>query len=71
VDCGHRHPQSSHETRPSGDLRPDLVRDDRFFAGRFDHATSDDGGRDKFDESAANRRSNSATRCVNTSIVLA
>jgi hypothetical protein len=32
-------------------LRPDLVRDERFFAGCFDHGASDDGGRDEFEES--------------------
>jgi hypothetical protein len=42
-------------------LRPDLVREERFFAGSFfDHRSSEDGGRDKFDESAADRRLNSA-----------
>jgi hypothetical protein len=46
-------------------LRPDLLRDERFFAGFFDHGASDDGGREEFDESEANRRSSSATRSVN------
>jgi hypothetical protein len=50
---------------------PNLTRDERFFAGCFDHDASDDGGRDEFDESEANRRSNSATRCVSASTVLA
>jgi len=43
-------------------LRPDLVRDERFLAGFFDHGASDDGGREEFDESEPNRRSSSATR---------
>jgi hypothetical protein len=47
-------------------LRPNLVRDERFFAGFFDHGASDDGGREEFNESADTWRSNSATRCVNT-----
>lgn len=42
-------------------LRPDFVRDDRFFAGFFAHGASDNGERDEFDESADKRRSNSAT----------
>jgi hypothetical protein len=42
-------------------LRPDLVRDERFFAGFFDHCASDDGGREEFDESAKDRRFNSAS----------
>jgi hypothetical protein len=46
-------------------LRPDLLRDERFLAGSFDHGASDDGGREEFDESEANRRSSSATRSVN------
>jgi hypothetical protein len=46
-------------------LRPDLLRDERFFAGFFDHGASEDGGREEFDESQANRRSSSVTRCVN------
>jgi hypothetical protein len=46
-------------------LRPDLPRDERFFAGFFNHGASEDGGRDEFDESPANRRSSSATRSVN------
>jgi hypothetical protein len=41
-------------------LRPDLVRDERFLAGFFDHGASDDGGREEFDESAEDRRLNSA-----------
>jgi hypothetical protein len=41
-------------------LRPDLVREERFFAGFFDHGSSEDGGRDEFDESAADLRLNSA-----------
>jgi hypothetical protein len=32
------------------------------YANRFSHGASDDGGRDEFDESADNRRSNSAIR---------
>jgi len=35
-------------------LRPDLVRDERFFADLLSHGASDDGGRDEFDESEAN-----------------
>ena len=50
-------------------LRPDLLRDERFFAGFFDHGASDDGGREEFDESHANRRSSSATRCVNAASI--
>ena len=34
--------------------RPDLVRDERFLAGFFDQGASEDGGREEFDESAAN-----------------
>jgi hypothetical protein len=34
-------------------LRPERVRDERFFAGFFDHGASEDGGREEFDESAA------------------
>jgi hypothetical protein len=45
-------------------LRPDLPRDERFFAGFFDHGASDDGGREEFDESEANCRSNCATRSI-------
>ncbi len=41
-------------------LRSDLLRDERFFAGFFDHGASDDGGREEFDESEANTRSNSS-----------
>jgi len=41
-------------------LRPDLVPDERFFAGFFAHGASDDGGRGEFDESAEDRRFNSA-----------
>jgi hypothetical protein len=41
-------------------LRPGLVREERLFAGFFDHGSSADGGRDEFDESAADRRFNSA-----------
>lgn len=51
--------------------RPDVPREERFFAGCFAHGASDEGGRDEFDESDASRRSNSATRRVSTSIVLA
>jgi hypothetical protein len=66
---------SGSSTRPREDddapnclpgLRPDLVRDERFLAGFFDHGASDDGGRDEFDESELNRRSSSATRSVTT-----
>jgi hypothetical protein len=49
-------------------LRPDRVRDERFFAGFFAHGASDDGGREEFDESAANPRSSSAIRSVNLAI---
>jgi hypothetical protein len=45
-------------------LRPERVRDERFYAGCFDHGASDDGGRDEFDESAALSRSSSPTRSV-------
>lgn len=50
-------------------LRPDWDREDRFLAGFFDQGASEDGGREEFDESDANRRSNSATRCVSASMV--
>jgi hypothetical protein len=43
-------------------LRPERPRDERFFAGFFSHGSSDDGGREEFDESADRRRSNSAIR---------
>lgn len=43
-------------------LRPDLLRDERFFAGFFSHSASDDGGREEFDESADRRRSSSQIR---------
>jgi hypothetical protein len=49
-------------------LRPERSRDDRGFAGFLLHGGSEDGGRDEFDESKPNRRSNSATRAVNRSI---
>lgn len=42
------------------DLRPDLVRDERIFAGFFAHGASDDGGREEFEESPAAWRFNSA-----------
>jgi hypothetical protein len=42
-------------------LRPDLLCEDRCFAGCFDHGTSDDGGREEFDESAEDPRFNSAS----------
>lgn len=41
-------------------LRPERVRDERFFAGFYDHGASDDGGREEFDESAEDPRLNSA-----------
>jgi hypothetical protein len=41
-------------------LRPDLDRDERFFAGFFAHGASDDGGREEFEESAAAWRFNPA-----------
>jgi hypothetical protein len=41
-------------------LRPDLAREERFLAGFFDHGASEDGGREEFDESAEDRRLNSA-----------
>jgi len=41
-------------------FRPDLVREDRFFAGCFFHGASEEGGREEFDESADTRRCNSA-----------
>jgi hypothetical protein len=47
-------------------LRPDLLRDERFLAGFFDHGASEDGSREEFNESQANRRSSSVTCCVNT-----
>lgn len=40
-------------------LRPELVRDERFLAGFFDHGASDDGEREEFDESAKDWRFNS------------
>jgi hypothetical protein len=47
-------------------LRAERVRDDRFSAGFLAHGASDDGGREKFDESADSCRFNSTTRSVNT-----
>jgi hypothetical protein len=41
-------------------LRPDLLRDERFLAGFFNHGASEDGGREEFDESAETWRFNSA-----------
>ena len=49
-------------------LRPERVRDERFFAGFFAHGASEDGGREEFDESAASARSSSAIRSVNLAI---
>jgi hypothetical protein len=46
-------------------LRTDLLRDERFVAGFFDHGTSDDGDREELDESEANRRSSSTTPSAN------
>jgi hypothetical protein len=40
--------------------RPGLAREERFFAGFFDHGASDDGGREEFDEPAEDPRFNSA-----------
>ncbi|MBI1758457.1 MAG: hypothetical protein HYR62_04430 [Actinobacteria bacterium] len=57
--------------RASTVLRPERVRDDRFFAGCFNHGASVDGGREEFDESPPTRRSNSDTRNRNDSIVSA
>ena len=58
-------PRGQQRARLLAGLAPDLLRDERFFAGFFDHGASDDGGRDEFDESQPSRRSSSATRCVN------
>jgi len=41
-------------------LRPDRVRDERFFARVMSHGGSVDGGREEFDESAPSRRCSSA-----------
>jgi hypothetical protein len=43
-------------------LRPDAIRDERFFAGFLSQGASDDGGREEFDESADSRRSSAQIR---------